>query len=77
MLNQIEIISNLIFNQSSCNSLIVNKVFHRNFCIRLIINHIDDYILEQFIIIDQPSDQIETSIICDPIDLNTKLVVLE
>ncbi|WP_286515990.1 hypothetical protein, partial [Escherichia coli] len=33
----------------------------------LIINRIDDFILQRFLIVDQPSDWIKNSIMCDPI----------
>ena len=70
MLHQIELISNLITNQSIYNLSIINKLIYCNSCTRLIINRIDDYTLEWFSIVDQPHDQSEIFFEYDPIDSN-------
>ena len=70
MLNQIKLISNLITNQSSYNSSTISELIYYNFYIGLIINRIDYFILEWFLIVDQPYDQSETSFECDPIGSN-------
>ena len=68
--NQIELISNLITNQSSHNSPTISELIYYNFCIGLIINQIDCFILERFLIVDQSYAQSETFFECDPIGLN-------
>ena len=70
VLNQIELIKNLITNQSYFNSLIINKLIYYNFYISLIINQIDDQTLEWFSIVDQPHDQSKTFFEHDPIGSN-------